>query len=292
MTASLIPARMLRKIYALAGFASICYSPAPIHFWVIPCPQLIIGQSMSHLPRKTAGLLFAGLFLVASGCSTMKMPEFPKFSNIWPESLGGQPDKSELNAQYGPPPSERLEKLADLEEDSARYAPGDQQRASDTLAQQIQQEKDPVVRRQIVRSMTNLRTPAADYILRAGLHGDKDTSVRVECAEVLGRRGGQEAVRELLTVVQHDKNIDVRIAAMRAIGEIGDPAVAPALAIGLEPKEDPALQYRTAQVLTKLTGQSYGNDLVAWRSYVSTGIAPPRNEPSLAERAQSLYWWR
>ena len=247
---------------------------------------------MSHPPRKSAGLLLTVTLLVGTGCSTMKMPEVPTITNLWPASLGGTVDKSDLIARYGKPPADRLDELVDLEKSSARLASHDQQRLSHELAQQIQQEKDPVVRRQIIRSMRNMKTPAADYILRAGLHGDKDTSVRVTCCEVLGQRGGTEAVRELLNVVQNEKNIDVRIAAMRAIGNAGDPAVVPALAIGLEPKEDPALQYRTAQVLTQLTGKNYGNDLPAWRSYVATGTAPKRAAPSLAERARALHFWR
>jgi len=208
-----------------------------------------------------------------------------------PEMIGGRSDKSHLESRYGPAPEARLEKLVSLENESSGLSVPEQQRVADQLAQEIQQESDPVVRRQIIRSMTFLRSPAADHIIRAGLHGDKDTSVRIACCKALGRRGGTESVRELLTVLNHDDNIDVRLAAIRAIGVVGDPRVVPALGGAINPKEDPALQHRTAQVLQSLTGQQLGNDLVAWRSYVASGVVPPRKpEPSLAER--TLGWWR
>ncbi len=248
---------------------------------------------MSHLFRNIAGLLLAVCVLASSGCGSLKMPTFPSVSSYMPEFLGGgaKEDESELVARYGPAPSTRIKQLAKLEETAASLPEHEQHRLGDELARQIQQETDPVVRKQVIQSMKNLRSPATDYILRAGLHGDKDVSVRVACAEALAQRGGESAVRELLAVVNHDKDIDVRLAAMRAIGDAGDPRVVPALAQAISPKEDPALQYRTAQVLGKLTGQSYGNDLVAWRQFVATGSAvPSKPAPSLAERATS--WWR
>lgn len=249
---------------------------------------------MSHHSRNTAGLLLLLVLVAASGCSNMKMPTIPVVSYSLPEYLGGKVDKSDLAGRYGPTPASRLESLEDIAKQSRGLNAGDQHRVSEDLAQQIQQEQDPVVRRQIIRTLAHMKSPAADHILRAGLHGDKDTSVRVACCESLGQRGGPEAIRELLTVVEHEKNIDVRLAAMRSLGDIGDPSVVPALAVALEPRQDPALQYRTAQVLTKLTGQNYGNDLVAWRSYVSTGTVPVRRpEPSIADRTlDTLQFWR
>jgi hypothetical protein len=45
---------------------------------------------------------------------------------------------------------------------------------------------------------------------------------------------------------------------------------------------DPALQRRAVESLRQVTGRDFGNDVVAWRTYVQGG-EPARRRPSLVE---------
>ncbi|REJ67503.1 MAG: hypothetical protein DWQ31_11050 [Planctomycetota bacterium] len=292
-------------ILALDATRGLCYSSAPLRpgwplrssllggaeFSVRSTAKTSIGLSMSN-PALTIALACLLIVSLATGCSTTKLPELPDLSDYTPEFLQrGNRDKSDLEQHYGISPARRLARINGVRRQVRSLAPHERARASDDLARQIQQEQDPVLRREIILSLASLGTPTGDAIIGAGLRGDKDTSVRIACCEALAVRGGPGAVRELLSIVEHDKEIDVRLAAMRAIGEIGDPNVVPALQGAIGPKEDPALQHRTAQVLSDLTGRDYGNDLVAWREFLATGTTRrPPQRPSLAE--QALFWWR
>jgi HEAT repeat protein len=93
----------------------------------------------------------------------------------------------------------------------------------------------------------------------------------------------------LAEVLRRDPDIDVRLAAARSLGEIGDPAAVTALGAALD-DTDPAMQVRAVASLREVTGKDFGADVNRWRQYVQ-GESPSPPEPvSFAERVRRLLY--
>ena len=91
----------------------------------------------------------------------------------------------------------------------------------------------------------------------------------------LGRNCDGRRVRRRPTCV------DVRLAAGRALGQLGGDDAVAALRPALD-DPDPALQYRAMQSLREITGKDFGDNVVSWREYVRGEGAPA--EISLVDR--------
>ena len=124
-------------------------------------------------------------------------------------------------------------------------------------------------------------------VMIAGLR-DSDASVRVRCCEILGRAGGPEALAELIASQQRDSDIDVRLAATRAMANFRDKQAISAMLVVLEDR-DPALQYQAMESLRTMTGRDYGNDVNRWREFVQGGNPAPVPSPSVAHRIRTLF---
>lgn len=152
---------------------------------------------------------------------------------------------------------------------------------ADELAVEIQREQDPQVRCYIVLALAKVQDPKAAAVLHAGLE-DPEQTVRIACCEAWGRRGGPEAVQELSTVLQAESNIDVRMAAAKALGETKQANAVKPLADVLA-DNDPALQRRAMESLKNVSGKDYGYNVQSWRQYAAGGSDLPK-ERSIAER--------
>ncbi len=161
----------------------------------------------------------------------------------------------------------------------------EQRELTDQLARQIQIEPDPLVRKAIIGSVAEFRTPLAQQVLEAGLSDDHQ-AVRVACCQALGERAETHSVPSLSQALRDDKKIDVRLAAAEALGSIDSPESMAALVTALDDR-DPALQYVGVQSMKSISGQDYGGDVAKWRQ-VATGDAIPAapEAPSLAERVR------
>ena len=184
------------------------------------------------------------------------------------------------------PPAEKIKELQELAKRAPKASTDEQQRWSSDLAQQIKNEPDPLVRLQIVRTLSVLRTPLSSAVLQAAL-GDTDADVRIACCDAWGARGGAEAVQELSKVLTSDTNVDVRLAAARNMGQTKDATAITALADALS-DSDPAMQRRAVESLRVLSHKDFGNDVGAWQQYAK-GEKPQLKEPSLAERFRKLF---
>jgi HEAT repeat protein len=208
--------------------------------------------------------------LAASGCA--QSPTQSAFRFPWqqpPEKIPGVKT-----------PQERIEELKALPLASAPAVDG----LAEQLAKEIQHEQDPLVRLHIVRTLAKMPGPLASAVLHAGLE-DPDESVRVACCEAWGSRGGPEAVEELSTVLQAESNIDVRMAAAKALGETKNAAAVNPLAEVLA-DNDPAIQRRAIESLKSVSGKDYGYDVKAWRQYAA-GEKVETKPVSIAERLRS-----
>jgi hypothetical protein len=181
-------------------------------------------------------------------------------------------------------PKDRIDKLHQMAKTAHERGPAQLEGESQDLVKVLRKEEDPLLRAEILRALAAYPTEVATKMLTAGLK-DTDRDVRIACCEAWAKRKGHDATRLLSEMLTSDTDIDVRMAAARALGDTGDPAATPALALALE-NPDPAMQYRAVQSLKKLTGKKYDDNVAVWREYVK-GNSPP--EPSLTSRMKNRF---
>ncbi len=121
-------------------------------------------------------------------------------------------------------------------------------------------EHDPRVRAAIVEVAASFDTPAAV--------DDPNPRVRMAACEAWRTRGGPEAVALLAARSEADQEIDVRLKALRELGDLGDEGAVPALARALE-DPDPAVQFRAVGALKQVSGRDLGDDVNAWRAWAA-----------------------
>jgi hypothetical protein len=92
------------------------------------------------------------------------------------------------------------------------------------------------------------------------------------------------AISQLQNMLGSDTNIDVRLAATRALGGFSGGQAVRALGLALN-DSDPALQLRAADSLRTSTGQPFGRDIEAWQNYVQQQSTNPHNTPPAARTA-------
>ena len=94
-------------------------------------------------------------------------------------------------------------------------------------------------------------------------------------------------VEILADVLRSETDIDVRLAAARALGGTENAAALVPLAESLD-ESDPSLQRRSIASLQQVSGRDFGNDAAAWRQFAKTGAVD--KTPSIAERIGG--WFR
>lgn len=197
-----------------------------------------------------------------------------------------QHDPKEL-ARYGILPLQRVQDAQALAAQAAKAPPEERERITQELAQRISRELDPIVRMELMKALADQPTPTAKAVLRAGLR-DPDANVRVVCCNAWAKHAGPEAAEALAEVVQHDKDRDVRLAAVRVLGEVKDQSTMRGLAMALE-DSDIAVQHRAMQSLKAVSGKDYGNDVQKWREYVKGGNPQPPSY-SIADRIKGIFY--
>jgi len=184
-------------------------------------------------------------------------------------------------------PYDRVQKYRQLAETAAEKSPQEREQIAQGLSQAFADEPDPIVRAQIVRTLGAYPTASATAALQRAL-ADEHEHVRGAACFAWGRRGGEEAVMSLSTVLRTEKNADVRLAAVRALGEIGDAKAVPGLAVALE-DTNVAVQHRAMTSLEGVTGRYYGKDVNAWRAFAQGQDVPPKTH-SIAERVHEYIY--
>jgi HEAT repeat protein len=212
--------------------------------------------------RRLLAPLATALLLGAAGCQ------------LWP--FGAKERTSIIT------PSVRAASIREMGPRGRDADEAEQTRICEQLARQIQSEPDPIVRRAIQETIAEFQAPLADAVLLAGLNDD-DRDVRLVCCRLLGQRGGDGAVAALAKTVGADADIDVRMAAVDALGEIKSPASVAGLAAALKDR-DPALQYAGVEAMKKVSGEDLGNDVQAWRQYAARATGSTEAPVAVATR--------
>jgi HEAT repeat protein len=179
-------------------------------------------------------------------------------------------------------------RIAAIRESGARAREAtsdDQARLADDLASQIRTERDPLVRRAIQETIGPLEAPLAREVLVAGLNDD-DLSVRQACCEQLGERGEVENVALLRGILTSNEKLDVKLAAVDALGRIPSPESIQALGPALKDR-DPALQYAAVEALKGLTQEDLSNNVQAWQQALESGQLQLVTEVPLAKKLET-----
>ena len=177
----------------------------------------------------------------------------------------------------------RTDAIRDMASQATGVDTPEQREIANQLARQIQVEPDPLVREAIVETIAKFRTPLASQVLVAGLQ-DADTTVRRKCCKALGSRGEVSAIPVLQRILESDENIDVRLAAVRALGGIESPQAVAALAVALDDR-DPAIQFAGVQSMKSVSDQDFGGDVASWLQYAQQ-IAPISSPSALGESSE------
>jgi HEAT repeat protein len=147
-----------------------------------------------------------------------------------------------------------------------------QQKVAEELEGMIANDSVLLIRLHAVKLLGELNCPAAIDALETA-SGDSNTDVRVAAIDAWKNKSPDVAIAQLQKMVGSDTNIDVRLAATRALGQFKGTQAIRALSLALN-DPDPALQLRAADSLRATTGQPFGRDIVAWQEYVQQQIKP------------------
>ncbi len=223
-------------------------------------------------------ILFAGLlFVTLTGCQGMNTWSWP-----WSTTSVSDPTIAGIVA-----PHERIEQLRELAKDGAPQDPAQQAALAGKMVQEYRAESDPLVRCQIIRTVSIFNRPETDQLLRRAIEDDA-SEVRIAACQSWGNRRNPEAVEILGQRIAKDTNVNVRIAAADALGKIDRPETAQALAPALD-DADPALQYQAVLSLKKVTDEDFGYDIHRWRQYVRGETPDTPESVSLTERVKNLF---
>lgn len=226
-----------------------------------------------------AALVVSALVATTLGCSGSRSagPSWP-----WRD----REKERRLAEKYGTTARQRIETLHS-DAKAARGTDSQRQNAyTESLARRILEEHDPRVRCEIVATAGSFDTPAAAAICRGALQ-DPEPRVRMQACDTWRERGGPDAVALLTARYRADSDLDVRLRALRMLGELADKGAIPVLAEALE-NPDPAVQYRAVAALKQVSGRDLGNDVNVWRTW-ATDPEAQRSEVTLAERFRQLF---
>lgn len=198
-------------------------------------------------------------------------------------------DKSAATAKaaekYGPTANQRIEALTTRAKEAKKAGGAAAGAFTDELARSMLAEHDPRVRCDMLALAADFDTPSALAICRGALEDPAD-AVRLAACDAWGQRGGEEAVKLLAHRYETDAEIDVRLRAIRRLGDVKDASAVPVLARALE-DGDPAIQYRAVAALKQVTGRDLGDDVNKWRAWAADPSSQP--EWSIAEAFRKVF---
>jgi len=188
--------------------------------------------------------------------------------------------------KYGFTADTRIKKLAERSKAVKSGSTQNQLEFTQDLVRMMLEEHDPRVRSKILETAAEYDTSAATAICTGAMQ-DPNEMVRLRACDVWAKRGGADAVQLLATRFQTDADLDVRLRALKMLGELKDKQAIPVLARALE-DGDPAVQYRAVASLKQVSGRDLGNDVNAWREWAADPEAH-KAQWSLAEGFRRLF---
>lgn len=184
----------------------------------------------------------------------------------------------------------KLADLTALRSRAPRLSPAEGEQISFQLAERFKEEKSPVLRAELIRTLGVLPTPTARQAVLAAT-ADEAVAVRIAACKAISRYPDNDSFQALAKTVSSDTDVDVRMAAARELGKYRGFEAPQALRPALDDR-DPALQLAAMQSLESLTGhQEYRNSAATWREFLDGGNPTPPAGPSIPELVSRYWYW-
>jgi HEAT repeat protein len=168
---------------------------------------------------------------------------------------------------------------------AAKGSAAEREHAAQRLVEVIETNPVRLLRIEAVRLLGQLDSPTAEAGLARAAQ-DPSSEVRLAAVHACSDQANAACLQVLQQILGGDTDIDVRLAAARQLQHFDDPGAIRALAVALD-DTNPALQVRAADSLQKVTGESFGRDIEAWRQYAQSRIPAPSVETQRAEQPAS-----
>lgn len=162
-----------------------------------------------------------------------------------------------------------------------------QEKVALALAEAINRHPVLLLRLHAVQLVSRLRCPATIEALESA-STDPSSDIRVAAIRAWQTMPSDVAIGQLQNILGSDTNVDVRLAATRALGSFSGRQAIEAISLALD-DPDPALQMRAAESLATASGERFGRDIVAWQNYVAglTGVGGNRFNDSAASATRT-----
>lgn len=210
-----------------------------------------------------------GTLLLLSGCADGPMFHMKKLSPWHRREVARD---RELGTTY----TQRLDELALLDQQIARYSSDQQQQWAQQLETIVTKDTSPEMRARAARVIAKVDSESTIRALNKA-STDEVEKVRLVVCEAWAVRKNDQARDMLLNLAATDESEDVRQAAIRSLAVFDSPEVREQLAAALEHK-NPAIQQQAVVSLRKITGRDFGGDFEAWKRYLD-GEEVPDPEP-------------
>jgi hypothetical protein len=221
--------------------------------------------------RTALSVLLVSAALMLPSCAK-------RFGGAWPF---GEDQTAELK-KYGPAPVQRVQTMQERAKKLAKASPEEKEAFAAEMARQMPNENDFNVRLAVIKMLAQMDTPSARAVLYAGMK-DPETEIRVKCCQAWTNKPSPETTHMLAEVLSGDTNLDVRMAAAKALSSARDKEAVAALGQALD-DSDPGLRYCVMESLRYVTGKrSIGDNVEKWRE-IAKQPDPPIGNQRLASR--------
>ena len=154
---------------------------------------------MDGTAKNLTVLLIYGL-LVFGGAGCAKRTQWPKWvpGSIQVEHVPGVVA-----------PGERIESLKALAKTASTMDTAQREQVAQELAAEIRKEEDPILRGEIIHTLSFFPGPTCDSVLRLAVN-DPDADIRILVCRIWGKRGDADAAKLLVGMLTSDADKDVR----------------------------------------------------------------------------------